>query len=255
MILTYNADCFDILKDIPNDSIDCVICDLPYGVTACKWDSIIDFTRLWEEYRRICKDKANIVLFASGEFTYKLYNSQSDLYKYKLIWKKNVPTGMNQAKYRPMKYYEEILVFQNKKNNPTTIKSTYNPIMKPRVGKRKDCYKYNHYYGGNSHIPNTMDKQNIKYDPNLVNPSDVLEFDVVPNRKNKQHPTQKPLKLLEWLVKTYSNEDDIVLDNCMGVGTCGVACVNTNRNFIGIEKDVKYFNIAVNNIKEIQNIS
>lgn len=255
MILTYNADCFDVLKDIPNDSIDCVICDLPYGVTACKWDSIIDFTRLWEEYRRICKDKANIVLFASGEFTYKLYNSQSDLYKYKLIWKKNVPTGMNQAKYRPMKYYEEILVFQNKKNNPITIKPTYNPIMKPRVGERKDCYKYNHYYGGNNHIPNIMDKQNIKYDPNLVNPSDVLEFDVVPNRKNKQHPTQKPLKLLEWLVRTYSNEGDMVLDNCMGVGTCGIACRNTNRSFIGIEKDTKYFNIAVNNIKEIPILS
>ena len=100
-----------------------------------------------------------------------------------------------------------------------------------------------------------MDKQNIKYDPNLVNPSDVLEFNVVPNRKNKQHPTQKPLELLEWLVKTYSNEDDIVLDNCMGVGTCGVACRNTNRSFVGIEKDTKYFNIAVNNIKEIPILS
>ena len=252
---TYNADCFDVLKDIPNDSIDCIICDLPYGVTAQKWDNIIDFNKLWEEYKRICKDKANIVLFASGEFTYKLYNSQSDLYKYKLIWKKNVPTGMNQAKYRPMKYYEEILVFQNKKNNPISIKPTYNPIMKPRVGERKDCYKYNHYCSGNSHIPNTIDKQNIKYDPNLVNPSDVLEFNVVPNRKNKQHPTQKPLELLEWLVNTYSNEGDIVLDNCMGVGTCGMACMNTNRNFIGIEKDAKYFDIAIDNMKKMQKSS
>jgi site-specific DNA-methyltransferase (adenine-specific) len=250
MILTYNAYCFDILKDIPDDTVDCVICDLPYGVTAQKWDNIIDFGRLWEEYKRVCKDKANIILFASGEFTYKLYSSQSELYKYKLIWKKNVPTGMNQAKYRPMKYYEEILVFQNKKNNPVSIKPTYNPIMKPRVGEKKDCYKYNHYCGSNSHIPNQLEKTKTKYDPNFVNPSDILEFNVVPNRGHKQHPTQKPVELLEYLLLTYSNESDIILDNCIGVGSCGVACVKHNRNFIGVEKDKKYFDIAVENIQK-----
>jgi site-specific DNA-methyltransferase (adenine-specific) len=157
---------------------------------------------------------------------------------------------MNQAKYRPMKYYEEILVFQNKKNNPVSIKPTYNMIKKPRVGEKKDCYKYNHYCGSNSHIPNQLEKTKTKYDPNFVNPSDILEFNVVPNRGHKQHPTQKPVGLLEYLLLTYSNEGDIILDNCMGVGSCGVACAEHNRSFIGIEKDTNYFDIAVENIKK-----
>lgn len=236
------GDCLDIMREIPDNSIDCVICDLPYGTTAINWDKIIDFDLLWEQYNRICKDNSNIILFSGGEFTYKLYASNVKQYKYKLIWKKNVPTGMSSAKYRPMKYYEEILVFQKGKG-------CYNPQMKERVGKHKECYRYDHYCNPNNHID--LEKKPKRYDPDKVQPSDILEFNVVPNRKGKLHPTQKPVELLEWLVKTYSNESDIVLDNCMGSGTTGIACKNLNRNFIGIEKDENYFDIAKERISTI----
>ena len=242
MIELYNEDCLVQMLKISDKSVDCIICDLPYGTTAMSWDSIINFDTLWKEYDRITKNNANIILFSGGEFTYKLYNSNPKIYKYKLIWKKNVPTGMASAKTRPMKYYEEILVFQKGKNN------TYNPQMKDRVGKGKSCYNYEHYCGNNNHIH--LDKVKKKYDPDKVQPSDVLEINTVPNRKGRLHPTQKPLELLEWLVKTYSNENDIILDNCMGSGTTGVACKNLNRNFIGIEKDSQYFEIAKKRIEE-----
>lgn len=230
-----NGDCLELMKNIEDNSIDCIICDLPYGTTAIQWDKIIDFDLLWKQYNRIAKDDVNIILFASGEFTYKLYASNPKLYKYKLVWKKNVPTGMSSAKYRPMKYYEEILVFQ--KGRPT-----YNPQMKERIGEQKECYKYNHYCGKNNHVE--LNKVKKKYDPDYVQPSDVLEFNVVPNRKGKLHPTEKPVELLEWLIKTYSNMGDLILDNCMGSGTTGVACKKLGRDFIGIEKDENYYNIA-----------
>ncbi len=239
-ISLYNNDCLLEMQNIADNTIDCIICDLPYGSTALKWDQIIDFSKLWQQYNRITKANANIILFSSGEFTYKLYNSNPKLYKYKLIWKKNVPTGMASAKYRPMKYYEEILVFQKGKNN------VYNPQMKERVGKGKDCYKYEHYCGNNNHLQ--LDKIKKTYDPDKVQPSDILEINTVPNRKGRLHPTQKPLELLEWLVNTYSNENDLILDNCMGSGTTGVACKNLNRNFIGIESDKNYFEISQNRI-------
>lgn len=235
MITLKNGDCLELMIDIPDNSVDLILCDLPYGTTACKWDTVIPFDKLWEQYERIIKDTGVIVLFSSSMFTVDLINSNRKLFKYKLIWKKNVPTGMSSAKYRPMNYYEEICVFSK-------TKGTYNPQMKPRVGKRKDCYKYEHYCGDSNHYE--VDKVKYKYDPDWVQPSNVLEFDVVPNRKGKLHPTQKPVELLEWLVKTYSNEEDVVLDNCMGSGTTGVACSHLNRNFIGYELDKDYFKIA-----------
>ena len=186
-------------------------------------------------------DNGIVVLFSSGFFTIDLINSNRKDFKYKLIWKKNVPTGMSSAKYRPMKYYEEICVFYKKVG-------TYNPQMKPRVGVGKACYNYDHYCGESNHVEYKKVKK--RYDPDLVQPSDVLEFNVVPNRNGKVHPTQKPIELLEWLVNTYSNENDLVLDNTMGSGSTGVACRNLNRNFIGIEKDEKYFEIAKQRIEE-----
>jgi site-specific DNA-methyltransferase (adenine-specific) len=237
------GDCLEVLKDIPNNSIDCIICDLPYGVTAQKWDSIIDFEALWTEYRRVCRVGAIVALFASNEFTFKLYNSNPSEFKYKLIWKKNVPTGMNQARIRPMKYYEEILIFQI---GGTSKDIVYNPQMKPRVGKKKQCYNYNHYCASNSHLNDADDFKAIKkrYNPDFVQPSDILEFDTIPNRKGRLHPTEKPVPLLEWLVATYTNPSDTVLDSCMGVGSTGVACKNLGRNFIGIELEDKYYKIA-----------
>ena len=237
----YNQDCLEGMKDIPSKSIDCIICDLPYNITRMKWDSLIPFDKLWPEYKRIIKKNGNIILFSSGLFTINLINSNIDDFKYRLIWKKNVPTGMSSAKYRPMKYYEEICIF-NEGNG------TYNPIMKERIGVGKDCYNYDHYCGKSNHV--SLDKVKRQYDPDWVQPSDVLEFNVVPNRNGKLHPTQKPVELLEWLVKTYSNEGETILDNCMGSGTTAVACLNTGRNYIGFETDESYYKIANERIEQ-----
>ena len=235
-----NGDCVQLMKNIPDKSIDMILCDLPYSMTSMKWDCLIPFDKLWEQYNRIAKDDGIIVLFSAGLFTIDLIESNRKMFKYKLIWNKNVPTGMSSAKYRPMKYYEEICVFANGK-------TTYNPIMKERVGVGKACYNYDHYCNPNNHI--NLEKKKKRYDPDFVQPSDVLEFNVVPNRNGKLHPTQKPVDLLEYLIKTYTNEGDLVLDNCMGSGSTGVACVNTNRNFIGIELNEEYFNIAKDRIE------
>ena len=238
----YNQDCLEGMKDIPSKSIDCIICDLPYNITSMKWDSLIPFDRLWSEYKRVIKKNGNIILFSSGMFTISLINSNIKDFKYKLIWKKNVPTGMSSAKYRPMKYYEEICVF-NEGNG------TYNSIMKERIGVGKDCYNYDHYCGKSNHI--SLDKVKKQYDPDWVQPSDVLEFNVVPNRNGKLHPTQKPVELLEWLVKTYTNEGETILDNCMGSGTTAVACLNTGRNFIGFELNENYYKISQERLKDL----
>ena len=240
VITLYCADCLQVMEEL-KDKIDCCITDLPYGTTSCSWDIIIPFDKLWEQYNRIIKDNGNIVLFSGGLFTLSLIQSNIKNFRYKLIWKKNVPTGMSSAKYRPMKYYEEICIFGN-------AKGVYNPIMKNRVGVGKACYNYDHYCGNNNHIQ--LEKIKKRYDPDKVQPSDVLEFNVVPNRNGKLHPTQKPIELLEYLIKTYTNEGDLVLDNCMGSGSTGVACVNTNRSFIGIELDENYFNIAKERIEQ-----
>lgn len=231
----YNADCLDIMTTLADNSIDLILCDLPYNITSMSWDCLIPFDKLWEQYERIIKPNGNIILFSSGMFTIDLINSNRKHFDYKLIWKKNVPTGMSSAKYRPMKYYEEICKF-------SMGKGTYNPQMKPRVGEKKECYKYDHYCGESNHV--NYEKVKKRYDPDFVQPSDVLEFNVVPNRKGKLHPTQKPVELCEWLIKTYSNEGDTVLDNCMGSGTTGIAAMNTNRDFIGIEMNKDYFEIA-----------
>ena len=229
------GDCIELIKEIKDNSIDMILTDPPYNITSMKWDKYINFTALWREYNRVLKDNGVALIFASGQFTHKLIMSNEKMYKYKLIWKKNVPTGMSSAKYRPMKYYEEICVFYN--NIPT-----YNPIMKPREGKKKECYNYDHYCGKSNHV--NYDKIKKRYDPDFVQPSDILEFNVVPNRNGKLHPTQKPVELLEYLIKTYSNEGDVVLDTFMGSGSSGVACINTNRDFIGYELNQEYFQIA-----------
>ena len=230
----YNEDCLEGMKNIPDNSVDLILCDLPYNMTKLSWDSLIPFDKLWEQYNRIIKPTGNIVLFSAGLFTLNLIQSNIKDFRYKLIWEKNVPTGMASAKYRPMKYYEEICVFGN-------AKGTYNPIMKERVGVGKACYNYDHYCGDNNHLQ--FDKQKRRYDPDWVQPSDVLKFNVVPNRNGKLHPTQKPTELLEYLIKTYTKEGDVVLDNCMGSGSTAIASLNTNRKFIGFELDEKYFYI------------
>lgn len=237
----YNENCLEGMKRIPDSSIDLVLCDPPYGSTACRWDKVIPFQPLWEQYRRICKPTAPILLFSSGMFTHNLILSNLADFRYKLIWKKNVPTGMCSAKIRPMKYYEEICVFG-------AGKTTYNPQPKERVGVARDCYRYSHYCGTSNHI--TLDKQKKYYDPDKVQPSDVLEFDVVPNRKGKLHPTQKPVDLLRYLIRTYSNEGEVLLDNCSGSGSTLIAAINEKRHWIGFETDMEYYNKALSRISD-----
>ena len=239
----YNEDCLSGMNKIPDKSIDCVISDMPYNITNMTWDKKIPLDNIWREFNRIVKDDGNIVLFSSSYFTIQLINSNVNDFKYRLIWKKNVPTGMSSAKYRPMKYYEEICIFNRSRG-------VYNPILKPRVGIGKGCYNYNHYCGKSNHVG--YNKIPKKYNPDFVQPSDVLEFNVVPNRNGKLHPTQKPLELMEYLIKTYSNEGDVILDPFAGSGTTLVGCLNTNRNYIGFEIEEKFFNIANKRIYEKQ---
>ena len=239
----YNEDCLEGMKRIADGAVDCIITDLPYGTTACAWDSVIPFEPLWEQFKRVTKPNAAIVLFSSGLFTYDLIHSNIKKFRYKLIWKKNVPTGMCSSNNRPMKYYEEICVFG-------VADSTYNPQMKERVGVGRDCYRYNHYCGESNHLK--LGKVKKTYDPEKVQPSDVLEFDVVPNRNGKLHPTQKPVDLLRYLILTYSNEGDTILDATIGSGTTAVAALMEKRHFIGFETNKEYFDIAQGRIDDVR---
>ena len=225
----YQGDCLEIMKQIKDKSIDMILCDLPYGTTKCKWDIIIPFDELWEQYNRIIKDNGAILLFGSEPFSSELRLSNKENYKYDWIWDKVKPNGHLVAKYRPMQRTENISVFGNGKLN-------YYPIMVDRDKPKKSKeYSRTEIMGG---ISNSTEKiVNKKYPQNVLIYSNA-------SQKNKLHPTQKPVELLEYLIKTYTNENDLVLDNCMGSGSTGVACKNLNRNFIGIELDEKYFNIA-----------
>lgn len=234
------GDCLEIMPQIPDNSVDFVLCDLPYGSISCHWDVVIPFDKLWQQYLRIGKDNCCYCLFGVQPFTTDLINSNRSMFKYSLVWNKNVPTGMAQAKYRPMRYHEEIIIFYNKQ-------PTYNPIMKERIGVGKECYNYDHYCNPNNHI--NLNKVKKKYDPNFVQPSTVLDFKVVPNRNGKLHPTQKPISMIEWLIKTYTNEGDLVLDNACGSGTSCLAAKKLGRKYIGIEKELKYYEISVKRLE------
>jgi site-specific DNA-methyltransferase (adenine-specific) len=247
------GDCLEIMKTIPDGSIDAIITDPPYGTTACKWDSVIPFEPMWAELKRIIKPNGAIVLFGSQPFTSALIMSNPKMFKYEWIWEKSMPSNFCQASYQPMKYHENILVFSKNKTK-------YNPIMEDRsdIGKKKLKNNGKILDGSN----NTSEFMNFKrekgiyrqYDPNKVNPKSVQKFKSVPNcNGNKLHPTQKPVALIEYLVKTYTNENETVLDFTMGSGTTGVACKNLNRNFIGIELDETYFNIAKERIEDDKN--
>lgn len=235
------GDCLELMKKIPDKSIDMILCDLPYGTTANKWDKIIDSDKMWSEYERIITDKGAIVLFASGQFTNKLINSNEKLYRYKWVWIKNKKGNFVNAKNRPMTQYEEICVFSKgitANTKHTERKMNYFPqgLKEVNIKKKNGETKFGTVAGKRpSHKKETI-QTHTGY------PTDVLFFNTVGGRP--QHPTQKPTELLEYLVKTYTNEGMTVLDNCMGSGSTGVACVNTNRNFIGMELDEEYFKIA-----------
>ena len=237
------GDCLEIMKDIPDKSIDMILCDLPYGTTASSWDKIIDSDKLWNEYERIIKDNGAIVLFASGLFTNKLINSNDKLYRYKWIWFKTKRGNFVNAKNRPMTSYEEICVFSKGATaNGSKIKMKYYPQgLKPIY---KVSIDNGTRFGTMAGKRPSHKKVTVQEWTNY--PFDVLQFDSV---GKPIHPTEKPTALLEYLIKTYTNEGETVLDNCMGSGSTGVACINTNRNFIGIELDENYFNIAKERIE------
>lgn len=254
----YNEDCLEGMKRIPDKSIDCIVCDLPYGTTRCKWDNIIPFDRLWEQYKRIVKANGAIVLFAGEPFTSLLICSNLSKFREKLTWQKHKPSNIGNAKYMHLKYSEDIVVFSNGK-------CTYNPQMQKRVSDRvRQAQK------GNSKQwrTNRKDTQEVsfatQYEPrdwhsfnaDLKYPSNVITIpSVVSNSKEKvPHPTQKPVALLEYLIKTYSNEGETILDNCMGSGTTAIACMNTGRNYIGFELDKEYYDLSIKRIKEYKGI-
>jgi site-specific DNA-methyltransferase (adenine-specific) len=234
----YQGDCLEIMKQISDKSIDMILCDLPYGTTACKWDTIIPFETLWNEYNRIIKDNGAICLFGAEPFSSKLRVSNLQDYKYDWIWRKPRGTGYLNAKKQPLRDVENISVFYKKQcvYNPQFTKGEPYSTLKggkiSRVSKSGET-TYGKYMIG-AEFRN--DNSGFRY------PKQVIEFGVV--ERNTVHPTQKPVPLLEYLIKTYTNESDTVLDNCMGSGSTGIACLNTGRNFIGIEMDNDYFSSA-----------
>lgn len=231
----YQGDCLEIMKQIPDKFIDMILCDLPYGTTKCKWDTIISFDSLWEQYNRVIKNNGAIVLFGSEPFSSMCRTSNIRQYKYDWIWDKKQAGNVLNAKRQPLKTFENIMVFNTK---------TYYPIMRKGKLRKK---------GGLNKQPEITG--NVKLDYTTYNdeyyPTAILEFSNA-NKRNRLHPTQKPVELLEYLIKTYTNEDETVLDNCMGSGSTGVACLRIARNFIGIEKEEKYFEIAKERLEKVE---
>jgi site-specific DNA-methyltransferase (adenine-specific) len=228
------GDCLEVMKEIPSKSIDAIICDLPYGTTACKWDSIIPFEPLWEQYNRVIKSNGAIVLFGSQPFTSALISSNYKKFKYSWVWNKVTARGHLVAKHRPLQQTEDIIVFGNSKHN-------YYPIM---IDRPKNKWKKSKEFNKTDLI-NSNGKTEYKIYKTWY-PKNLIEVSNANASNNKPlHPTQKPLELIEYLVKTYSLENDTILDNTMGSGTTMLACKNLNRNGIGIEKDPQYYAVAV----------
>lgn len=234
MIKLWQGDCLELMKQIPNGSVDMILCDLPYGTTQNRWDICLPLPELWEQYKRVIKSNGAICLFAQTPFDKVLGASNLKMLRYEWIWQKNMGTGFLNANKMPLKAHENILVFYSKL-------PTYNP-QKSGGGKpytqKQNAKKPSFNYG--KHTTWTTINNGERY------PLDVLKFGF----ERGSHPTQKPVPLCEYLIKTYTNEGETVLDNCMGSGTTGVACVNTNRSFIGIELDENYFEIAKQRIGE-----
>ena len=228
------GDCLEVMNNIPDKSVDMILCDLPYGTTNCKWDIVIPFGPLWEQYNRIAKGNSAIVLFGSEPFASLLIESNIKKYRHDWVWKKNAGSNFGCVKFQPMREHEGIYVFSNGRTK-------YNPIMQERSegGKKRVRTVVNYNTKTECYGEGLRGEVQSKR-PELRYPSSVQSF----NRERGLHPTQKPVALLEYLIRTYTNEGDVVLDNCMGSGSTGVACVNTKRKFIGIELDERYFEIA-----------
>lgn len=241
-ITLLQGDCLELLKSIPDSSLDMVLCDPPYGTTQCKWDSIIPLEEMWKEIKRVMKHSGAVVLFGSQPFTSLLITSNLKQFKYNWVWEKSHAANFMVAKYKPLIKHEDVLVFcfgKIKTYNPQMV--TGKPVMK-RIGEPESERKKDSIYGSKPKVlSNVLSDQYY--------PSSVQKFSSGAMSK-RIHPTQKPVALMEYLIKTYTKEDEIVLDFTMGSGTTGVACINTNRRFIGMEKDEGYFKVAEERIKQ-----
>lgn len=261
----YNEDCLIGMKEIPDKSIDMILCDLPYGTTNCNWDEIIPFDMLWEQYERIIKDNGAIVLTASQPFTSALVMSNPTLFKHEWIWEKQKASNFMAAKYSPLKYHENILVFGKGKMNYKPQKYKVLEIEEilsmnkkeleqamqkreyDRFGKIDKRKNVNDPSTNKEHLGNKVVRTRNR-DTGYRNPKSVLKINKTINKNI--HPTQKPTELFEYLIKTYTNEHETVLDNCMGSGTTAIACINTNRNYVGFELDKEYYDASLNRIDE-----
>ena len=236
------GDCLELMKDIPSGSIDMILCDLPYGTTACKWDTIIPFEPLWREYERLIKPNGAIVLFSAQPFTTKLIGSNIELFKYNWVWVKDKGANFGVAKYRPINIVEDVCVF-------------YSGVANYYPQKYDAGYKKNKG-GKNTQIKGVYGQNGFKWsydDSTMQFPKSTLFF-ATPKHNDEQngslHPTQKPVALFEYLIKTYTNEGDLILDNCAGSGTTAIACLNTNRQFIVMEKEQKYYDIILKRVAD-----
>lgn len=236
----YQGDCLEIMKQIPDGSIDLVLADPPYGTTACKWDSIIPLEPMWEQLKRIVKPNAAIVMTASQPFTSKLIMSNIKAFKYEWVWDKAKHANAMIAKIQPLKIHENVIVFNSKRYFPIKTKGL------PRVDNEAFIKNGDNFGGGTV-------KRKYENKEGLYNPKSIIKISNAA-QNGKVHPTQKPVSLMEYMIKTYSNEGETVLDFTMGSGTTGVACANTGRKFIGIELDEHYFNIAKQRIEEAQRV-
>jgi len=247
------GDCLKIMPSIPDKSIDMILCDLPYGTTACKWDTIIPFEPLWKQYKRIIKDNGTIVLTASQPFTSMLVMSNLKMFKYEWIWDKIQGSNFMNLKNRPLKTQEQILIFSK------TANFTFNPIRVSR--SEKSLKRHEAGIAVNRKFPRThiVEHYNVKRPKNLKldidgkkHPIDIIQFSIIEKgRYNFKHPTKKPVALFEYLIKTYTNKGNLILDNCAGSGTTGVACKNLGRDYILIEKEEKYVEIARKRISAV----
>jgi len=242
MINLIHGDCLERMKEISDGSVDMVLTDPPYGTTSCKWDSVIPFEPMWEQLKRITKKNGAIVMTASQPFTSALVMSNVKMFKYCWVFGKSLPVGHGYAKYRPMSNHEDVTVFSNGGG-----KTTYNPQKKPRTEPRAYTRKSVSLSGSSSMISHDGETRVL----GGKNPTTIISFNTSV-QKGKVHPTQKPVALMEYLIKTYTNEGEAVLDFTMGSGTTGVAAKNLNRCFIGIEMDETYFNIAKGRIDAVK---
>lgn len=253
-VVLHHGDCLEVMKTIPSDSVHLILCDLPYGSTRCKWDSVIDTDRLWAEYRRILiKPTGVVLLFSQQPFTTKLISANYEWYKYNLIWKKNKTTQFLLANYRPMKCTEDICVFSPGGAAAASRKTgnmTYNPqnLVPVNIAKKNSAKRIGKMLNQKHHLgENNKLLSETEYSQKFTNyPTEILEFDI---ESDTIHETQKPVLLIEYLIRTYSNPGDVVLDNTMGSGTTGIGCVRTGRSFIGIELEKKYYDLSKERIE------